>query len=95
MRGWPIARIAFYGLSLTQATKVVVGIVPSEDAEARELRDWKVDVGDVRWALSNLLKTAHLRAIIKPIPAISGLCNFDRALSRQGPNRKFLLDSNF
>ena len=31
-RGWPIATIAFYGPNLSQATKVVVGIVTSEYA---------------------------------------------------------------
>ena len=46
LRGWPIATIAFYGPNLSQATKVTVGIVPSENAE--ELRDWKVDYGDIR-----------------------------------------------
>ena len=48
MRGWPVATIAFYGPNLSQATKVAVGIVPSENAEVTELRDWKVDRGDVR-----------------------------------------------
>jgi hypothetical protein len=48
LRGRPIATIAFYGPNLGQATKVVVGIIPSENAEAEELRDWKVDRGDVR-----------------------------------------------
>ena len=43
LRGWPIATIAFYGPNLTQATKVAVGIVPSENAEPQEVRDWKVD----------------------------------------------------
>jgi hypothetical protein len=27
---------------------VTVGIVPSENAEVKELRDWKVDRGDIR-----------------------------------------------
>src|SRR6266480_4439150 len=48
LRGWPIATIAFYGPNLSQATKVTVGIVPSENAEVEELRDWKVDYGDIR-----------------------------------------------
>jgi hypothetical protein len=48
LRGWPIATIAFYGPNLSQATKVTVGIVPSENAEVEELRDWKVDCGDIR-----------------------------------------------
>ena len=48
MRGWPVATIAFYGPNLSQSTKVAVGIVPSETAEPREMRDWKVEHGDVR-----------------------------------------------
>ena len=48
MRGWPVATIAFYGPTLSQATKVAVGIVPSETAEPSEMRDWKVENGDVR-----------------------------------------------
>jgi hypothetical protein len=48
MRGWPVATIAFYGPDLSQATKVAVGIVPSENAEVKAMRDWKVERGDVR-----------------------------------------------
>ena len=48
LRGWPIATIAFYGPNLSQATKITVGIVPSENAEVEELRDWKVNRGDIR-----------------------------------------------
>ena len=43
MRGWPMATIAFYGPNLSQATKVAVGIMPSENAEVKELRNWKVE----------------------------------------------------
>jgi len=48
LRGWPIATVAFYGPNLSHATKVAVGIVPSEHAEVAELRDWKADRGDIR-----------------------------------------------
>jgi hypothetical protein len=48
LRGWPLATIAFYGPNLNQATKVTVGIVPTENAEVAALRDWKVDRGDIR-----------------------------------------------
>jgi hypothetical protein len=48
MRGWPLATIAYYGPNLTQASKVAVGIVPYETAEPLEVRDWKVETGDVR-----------------------------------------------
>ena len=48
MRGWPVATIAFYGPDLSRATKVAVGIVPSENAKVKEMRDWTVEQGDVR-----------------------------------------------
>jgi hypothetical protein len=48
LRGWPLATIAFYGPNLSQATKVAVGIMPAEHAEATEMRDWHVTEGDVR-----------------------------------------------
>jgi hypothetical protein len=48
MRGWPVATIAFYGPNLSQATKVAVGIVPFENAEVAEMRNWTVDHGDIR-----------------------------------------------
>ncbi len=48
MRGWPVATIAFYGPNLSQATKVAVGIILSENAELLEVQDWKIENGDVR-----------------------------------------------
>jgi len=48
LRGWPTATIAFYGPNLSQATKVAVAIVPSENAEPQQLRDWKLAHGDIR-----------------------------------------------
>ncbi len=48
LRGWPIATVAFYGPNQSQATKAAVAIVPSENAEVEDLRDWKVDHGDIR-----------------------------------------------
>ena len=48
MHGWPAATIAFYGPDASRASKVVVGIVASEHAEVGEMRDWKLDAGDVR-----------------------------------------------
>jgi hypothetical protein len=52
MRGWPIATVVYYGPDLSRATKVAVGIVPAEDAEPSEMRDWSVETGDVRKDLS-------------------------------------------
>ena len=37
-RGWPVATLALYGPDDTMATKLAVGIVPSEDAEAHAVR---------------------------------------------------------
>jgi hypothetical protein len=48
LRGWPLATIAFYGPNLSQATKAAVGIIPSENAEAEEIRTWHVLDGDIR-----------------------------------------------
>ena len=39
-RGWPVATVALYGPDDTMATKLTVGIVPAEDAEATDLRRW-------------------------------------------------------
>jgi hypothetical protein len=48
MRGWPAATIAFYGPNLSQATKIAIGIVPAENADVTEVRNWQVEKGDVR-----------------------------------------------
>jgi hypothetical protein len=48
MRGWPAGTIAFYGPDLSRASKVAVGIVPSENANVTEMRDWSVEDADVR-----------------------------------------------
>jgi hypothetical protein len=48
LRGWPLATIAFYGPNLSQATKAAVGIIPSENAEAEEMRASHVLHGDIR-----------------------------------------------
>jgi hypothetical protein len=47
-RGYPIATVAFYGPDDRRASKVAVGIVPTEDAEPSELERWFSDAGDVR-----------------------------------------------
>src|ERR1700757_2408239 len=39
-RGYPVATIAVYGPDDTIATKLAVGIVPSEHAEVSDLRRW-------------------------------------------------------
>jgi len=47
-RGWPMATIAFYGPNLSQATKVAVGVLPTETGPVEEMHDWTVDPGDIR-----------------------------------------------
>jgi hypothetical protein len=39
-RGWPLATVALYGPDDSTATKLTVGIVPGEDADATDLRRW-------------------------------------------------------
>ena len=48
-RGWPLATVALYGPDDTMATKLTVGILPGEDAEATDLRRWlSKDLTDIR-----------------------------------------------
>lgn len=47
-RGYPVATIAYYGPDNTRASKVVVGIVQSEGAEAEPMQKWFSESGDVR-----------------------------------------------
>ena len=47
-RGYPIATVALYGPDDTRATKLTVGIVPAEYAEATDLRRWFSEGADIR-----------------------------------------------
>ena len=47
-RGYPVATIAFYGPNNEVASKVAVGIVPAEHAEAEPVERWLSDDLDVR-----------------------------------------------
>jgi hypothetical protein len=58
-RGYPIATVAFYGPDDRRASKVAVGILPSESGEATTLERWFSDDGDVRDDLD--INTAILR----------------------------------
>ena len=46
--GYPVGTIAFYGPDDRWASKVAVGILPAENAEASELERWFSDEHDVR-----------------------------------------------
>ena len=43
-----MATVVFYGPSLSQATKVAVGIAKSEGGGIAPMRDWKLENGDIR-----------------------------------------------
>jgi hypothetical protein len=47
-RGYPVATVALYGPDSTVATKLTVGIVPTENAEVNDLRRWFSEVSDIR-----------------------------------------------
>ncbi len=47
-RGYPLATMAFYGPDDQVASKVAVGVLPSEHAGVSELERWFSDEGDVR-----------------------------------------------
>ena len=47
-RGYPVATIAFYGPTAERASKVAVGIVEREGAEADIMRTWHSEERDLR-----------------------------------------------
>jgi len=47
-RGYPVATVALYGPDDATATKIAVGIIPAEGAEASSLRRWVSDGSDIR-----------------------------------------------
>jgi hypothetical protein len=47
-RGYPVATVAFYGPDDRRASKVAVGILKSEQAEAEPLERWWSESADVR-----------------------------------------------
>jgi hypothetical protein len=47
-RGYPIATVALYGPDDPAATKLTVGIVPAEHAEATDLGRWFSEGADIR-----------------------------------------------
>ena len=47
-RGYPVATIAFYGPDALRATKISVGVIAAESAEADPLERWFSEERDVR-----------------------------------------------
>ena len=46
--GYPLATVALYGPDDRMATKLTVGIVPAEHADATELKRWFLEGADIR-----------------------------------------------
>ncbi|MGZ5432824.1 MAG: hypothetical protein ACXWH7_07815 [Thermoanaerobaculia bacterium] len=47
-RGYPLGTVAFYGPDASRASKVVVGIIASEESGVGELRRWASDSAHLR-----------------------------------------------
>ena len=47
-RGYPVATVAFYGPDNKLATKIAVGIVPSEGAEPEVMKRWRSEGTDIK-----------------------------------------------
>mgnify|MGYP006909078833 CR=1 len=47
-RGYPLATMAYYGPTDQRASKLVVAIVPEEDADPNPMEKWFSEAGDVR-----------------------------------------------
>ena len=58
-RGYPIGTVAFYGPNDRRASKVAVGVVPREGAEATELERWFSDEGDVEMTRTSPPRSRH------------------------------------
>ena len=68
-RGWPVATVALYGPDDSTATKLTVGIMPAEDAEATDLRRWlSKDQTDIRDDISGWRKKSW-RSLPRPEPS--------------------------
>jgi hypothetical protein len=47
-RGYPLATVAFYGPNDKLATKIAVGIIPSEGAEPSVMKRWRSEGTDIK-----------------------------------------------
>ena len=48
-RGYPLATVAFYGPNDRLATKIAVGIIPSEGAEPEAMKRWQSEGTDIKY----------------------------------------------
>jgi hypothetical protein len=91
-RGWPLATVALYGPDDSAATKLTVGIVPAEDAEATDLRRWfskeQTDIRDdirVTEEVLAFVAEAGAKSIVMTAPAAAGrTCAARRLKGRPG-----------
>ena len=85
----PFATVALYGSNDRRATKLTVGIVPAEDAEATELRRWFSEAADIRNDASvaeevlAFIDAAGARSIVMTDRIIG--CPHEEGIDYQGP----------
>src|SRR6516162_7196607 len=89
LRGYPVATVALYGPDDTRATKLTVGIVPAEDAEATDLRRWFSEGADIRndagvaEEVLAFIDAAGARSIVITDRIIG--CPYEEGIDYQGP----------
>jgi len=74
-RGYPVATIAYYGPDDQRASKVVVGIVAAEGADADPMEKWYSDSSDVRSdpkIIESILSLLQNHAV-RSVAAIEGI----------------------
>ncbi len=88
-RGPPVATVALYGPDDVIATKIAVGIVPAEGAEATALLRWLSDGSDIR---GNVQVAAEVLAFIEAEGALSVTtvdriigCPHEEGIDYEGP----------
>ena len=75
--GYPLATVALYGPDDRMATKLTVGIVPAEHADAAQLRRWFSEGADIRndadiaEEVLALVAAAGARSVAMPFPRAS------------------------
>src|SRR5260370_42226335 len=76
--GWTIATVALYGPDDGTATKLTVGVVPAEDAEATDLRRWfskeQTDIRDDIRVTEEVLAFITALTIAASRPASAPVC---------------------
>ena len=90
LRGYPVATAALYGPDDTRATKLTVGIVPAEDADATHLRRWFAEGADIRddagvtEEVLAFIDAAGARSIVMTDRIIG--CPHEEGIDYEGPN---------